>query len=123
MGTEFKSTLASLEVDSQVRGVEDVARDTVFIGLHEDSPRVSRYLAAAGIQIGENIRAPSTPDLHPEGTSIVLLNRSQDRHVLVVLAQSAEDLQDTVKLLFSGDFRTGLVDDLLGCTRLNDKKI
>ncbi len=114
LGTEFKSTLAGLQVDSEMRGLEDVAQDTVFLGLYEDSPRVSRYLEAAGIQIGDSIRAPSTPDLDPGGTSIILLNRSQDRHVLVILAQSTDDLQDTVKLLASGDFRTGLVDDFVG---------
>lgn len=114
LGTEFKSNLAGLEVDSRLRGVEDVARDTVFIGLYEDSPRVSRYLSAAGIQIGENIRTPATPELVSDDTSIVLLNRSQDRHVLVVLAPSADSLRHTVGLLFSGDFRTGLVDDFVG---------
>jgi hypothetical protein len=114
LGTEFKSKLAGRGVDSQIRGIEDLARDAVFIGLYEDSPRVSSYLEAAGIQIGESIGVPSSPDLPPVGTSIILLNRSQDRHVLVILAQSAGNLQDTVKLLFSGDFRTGLVDDLVG---------
>jgi hypothetical protein len=114
LGTGFKSNLAGLGVDSQVGSIEDVARDTVFIGLYDDSQRVSRYLAAAGIQVGESISAPSTPDLAAHGTSIVLLNRSQDRHVLVVLAQSPEDLRDTVEQLFSGAFRDGLVDDFVG---------
>ena len=114
LGTEFKNILARQQISSTIRSAEDVGQDTVFIGLYEDSPRVTRYLEAAGMQVGETIRTPSTPGLVAEGTSVILLDSSQDRQVLVILADSADNLTDTIKLLSLGDFRTGLVDDFVG---------
>jgi hypothetical protein len=64
--------------------------------------------------VGETVNVPSLSDIPSEDTSLILLNQSQDRYVLIVLAQSEEDLSDAMEQLVSGDFRSGLVDDFVG---------
>jgi hypothetical protein len=114
IGTDFKNTLAGFQIDSEIRSTEDTTRDTVFLGLYEDSALVAPYLEASGVQVGDTLRLPATQEIDPAGTSIILLNRSQDRHVMVVLAHSEDALSNAVSQLGSGDFRSGLVDDFVG---------
>ena len=97
-----------------MRGVEDVSRDTVFLGLYEDAAQVSQYLQAAGVRVDDTLSAPFAPDLDLEGTAITMLDRNQDRYVMVVLADSPETLTDAVSRLVAGDFREDLVSDFLG---------
>ena len=114
LGTTLKRALADFQVDSEIRGVEDLARDTVFLGLYADSADVTQYLEVAGIQVNGTLRTPFTPDITVGGTAMILLHRAQDRYVLVVLANSETSLSDMVKRLGSGQFRNGLVSELLG---------
>ena len=114
LGTTLKRALADFQVDSEIRGVEDLARDTVFLGLYVDSADVTQYLEVAGIQVNGTLRTPFTPDITVGGTAMILLHRAQDRYVLVVLANSETSLSDMVKRLGSGQFRNGLVSELLG---------
>jgi hypothetical protein len=114
VGTDFKSMLSGLQIDSEIRSAEDTTRDTVFLGLYGNSAQVAPYLEASGVQVGNTLRLPSTQEIDPKGTSLILLNRSQDRHVLVVLAHSEDALANAVSQLQSGDFRSGLVDDFVG---------
>ena len=114
VATDLKSLLSTLEVGSQIRGIEDLNVDTAFLGLYEDSAKVVQYLDVAGIQVGDTVRTPFTSELAKEGTAVVLLNRTKDRYVLVVLADSPRALADMVRRLRSGAFREGLVDDFVG---------
>ena len=114
LGVELKNSLSAAGVGATLRGIEDIARDTIILGLYSDSPRASRYLADSGIQLGEGLSTPFTSDIELAGTALILLNRNQDRDALVILADSADSLQDALKQLTSGDFRSGLVDDFVG---------
>ena len=114
VGSSMKSLLSDNNIASQFRGVEDVTRDTVFLGLYEQGSNVAQYLALAGVQIEDEILTPFTPDIARAGTSLVLLHQSRGRQVLVVLAESRRDLGDTIALLETGDFKRGLVSDNLG---------
>ncbi len=114
LGVDLKNRLSVAGVGATLRGVEDIARDTIILGLYADSPRAARYLAESGIQLGEDLSTPFTSNIELEGTAIILLGRNQDRDALVILADSTESLKDAVKQLTSGDFRTGLVDDFVG---------
>jgi hypothetical protein len=114
LGTDFKSMLSGLQIDSEIRSTEDPTQDTVFLGLYQDSAPVAPYLEASGVQVGNTLRLPATPEIEATGTSLILLNQSQDRHVLIVLAHSEGALSSAVSQLQSGDFRSGLVDDFVG---------
>ncbi|MFB3120204.1 MAG: hypothetical protein ACE1Y2_06715, partial [Stenotrophomonas maltophilia] len=114
LGVDLKNRLSVAGVGATLRGVEDIARDTIILGLYADSPRAARYLAESGIQLGEDLNTPFTSNIELEGTALILLGRNQDRDALVILADSTESLKDAVKQLTSGDFRTGLVDDFVG---------
>ena len=114
LGVDLKNRLSVAGVGATLRGVEDIARDTIILGLYADSPRAARYLAESGIQLGEGLSTPFTSNIELEGTALILLGRNQDRDALVILADSTESLKDAVKQLTSGDFRTGLVDDFVG---------
>ena len=117
VATQVKSALSSFQIDSEVRGVEDLTKDTVFLGLYEDSPDVVQYLDVAGIQVDGTLRAPFTPGITTDGTAVMLLHRTQDRYALVILGHSQDTLVDMVNRLSSGAFRSGLVDDLVGVFR------
>jgi hypothetical protein len=114
IGIGVRNGLAAYGLSSGIRGVEDVSRDTVFVGLYEDALPVSQYLQAAGIRIDDVLSVPFAPDLSREGTAITLLHRDQDRHVLVVLADTTDALAGAVGGLLSGDFRKDLVGDFVG---------
>ena len=113
-GTELRNGLSAAGISSRMRGVEDVSRDAVFLGLYEDAAQVSQYLQAAGVRVDDTLGAPFAPDLDLEGTAITVLDRNQDRYVLVVLADNPETLTGAVSRLIAGEFREDLVSDFLG---------
>ena len=117
IGIQMKSGLSTYRRSSQIRGVEDLSRDTVFLGLYEDALPMSRYLQAAGVRIGDTLGTPFAPDLDPEGTSVTVLDQNQDRHVLMVLADSPETLAGAVNRLLVGEFRGDLVTHSVGVGR------
>ena len=47
----------------------------------------------------------------------MVLDRNQDRHVLIVLADSPEALYGAVANLLAGEFRGDLVTDFVGVSR------
>ena len=114
LGSDLKNSLSEVEVSATLGGVEDIARDTIILGLYADSPRAARYLAKSGIQLGEELSTPFTPSIELEDTSLILVDRNQDRDALVILADSTDSLKDALKQLTSGDFRSGLVNDFVG---------
>jgi hypothetical protein len=113
-GIEFKSALSEYGLSSQLQGVEDVSQDTVFLGLYEDTLQVSQYLQAAGIRIDDTLGTPFTPELDLGGTAITMLDRDQDRYVLIVLADTPETLGGAATDLLLGNFRDNLVSDFVG---------
>ena len=117
IGTGLKTGLSAYELSSQIRGVEDVSRDTVFLGLYEDALQVSQYLQAAGIRIDDTLGTPFAPDLELEGTAVTVLDRNQDRYVLVILADTPETLAGAVTRLLIGEFRGDLVSDFVGVSK------
>ena len=114
IGLQVKNGLLAYGLPSQIRGVEDVSRDTVFLGLYEDALQVSQYMQAAGVRVDDTLGTPFAPDLDLERTAVIVLDRSQDRYVLVVLADTPETLTDTVIRLISGEYRGDLVSDFVG---------
>jgi hypothetical protein len=118
VGTQLKSMLAELQVGSEVRGVEDLARDTAYLGLYRDAPNVAQYLDVARVRLADALRTPFTPDIPLVGTGVILLHRSQQRDVLIILGDSPGTLEELVKRLGSGSFRDGLVADLIGVYRI-----
>ena len=117
IGIDMKNGLSAYGISSEVRGVEDLSRDTVFLGLYDDALPMSRYLQAAGVRIGDTLGTPFAPDLDPEGTTVTVLDQNQDRHVLVVLADSPWTLSGAVDSLLAGEFRSDLVTDYVGVGR------
>ena len=117
IGIQMKNGLSNYQTASEVRGVEDLSRDTVFLGLYEDALPMSRYLEAAGVRIGDTLGTPFAQDLNPEGTSVIVLDQNQDRHVLMVLGDRPRTLASAVDRLFAGEFRSDLVTDYVGVGR------
>ena len=114
IGKDMRNGLAVYGLPSGLSGVEDVSRDTVFLGLYDDALPVSQYLQAAGIRIDDVLSPPFAPDLQREGTAITLLHRDRDRYVLVALADTPDALTSAVDGLLSGEFRNDLVSDFVG---------
>ena len=120
IGLEMRTGLSDYGLSSRISGEEDLSRNTVFLGLYEDSRAVSQYLQAAGISADDVLSLPFAPDLDREGTSIILLHRDRDRYVLVVLADTPAVLSDALGNLFSGKFRNELVSDYLGLSKVDE---
>ena len=114
VGTRVKSLLTAFEIGSEIRGVENLSKDTVFLGLYDDAPAVAQYLDVAGVQVNDTLRTPFTPDIPVRGTAVVMLHQDRERQVLVVLGDNERVLQTMVSFLRSGVFREGLVSDFLG---------
>ena len=113
LGTQIKGILSTFQIDGEMRGVEDLTRDAVFVGLYDDSAQVAPYLEVAGIQVGEVLRTSFTPDIAARETALMLMHRAQDRHVLLLLGTSEQALCGLIQRLQFDDFRDGLVGDTL----------
>ena len=117
LGVVMRNGLSSYRISSRIQAVEDLSRDTLFLGLYEDAISVSQYLQAAGVRIDDALSTPFAPSLDPAGTSVTVLDRNQDRHVLIVLAHNPEALYGAVANLLTGEFRGDLVTDFVGVSR------
>ena len=113
-GQRMKNGLAPYRLSSQITPAEDVSRDTVFLGLFEDAPQVSQYLESAGVRVDDTLGTPFVTDLELHGTAVVVLDRSQGRDMLVVLADTSTTLSGAVARLLSGEFRGDLLNDFVG---------
>ena len=113
-GQTMKNGLAPHSLSSRISPVEDVSRDTVFLGLFEDAPQVSQYLESAGVRVDDTLGTPFVNDLPLEGTAIVVLDQSQGRDMLVVLADTSVTLSGAIARLFSGEYRSDLLNDFVG---------
>ena len=120
IGLQVKNGLSSYLLSSQIRGVEDVSRDMVFLGLYEDALQVSQYLQVAGVRVDDTLGTLFAPDLDLEGTSVTVLDQNQDRYVLVILADTPETLTDAVTSLIVGEYRGDLVSDFVGVSKVSD---
>ena len=120
IGLEMRTGLSDYGLSSRIVGEEDLSRNTVFLGLYEDSRAVSQYLQAAGISADDVLSLPFAPELDREDTSIILLHRDRDRYVLVILADKPAVLSEALGTLFNGTFRNQLLNDNLGLSKVNE---
>ena len=86
----------------------------MFLGLYQHASDVVQYLSPGGVLVSETVRTPFTPELPTHGTALILLDKTSQRRVLVILGDTSGALLDMVERLASGAFRSGLVDPLLG---------
>ena len=114
IGLNLKNGLAAYGLSAKISGVEDISRDTVFLGLYDDVAEVSQYLQAAGVRVDDTLGTPFAPELGLEGTAVTVLDQNQDRQVLVVLADTPGTLTSAVSRLLGGAFRSDLVSDSIG---------
>ena len=114
---DVKGMLSEFRIDADVQAVEDITKDTLYLGLYEDAADVAQYLEVAGLALNDVLRTPFTADIEKEDTAVILLHPGSDRHALVVLGDSEESLRKAVSYLSSGSFRSGLVGDFVGVYR------
>ena len=112
-GLQMKNSLAPYWLSSRVGSVEDVSRDSVFLGLFEDAPQVSQYLQVAGVRVDDTLGTAFAPELGLDSTAVIVLDQSQSRDMLVILADTPQTLTGAVTRLFSGEFRRDLVSDFV----------
>ena len=113
-GAQLKSGLEEYGISVSVQGTEDVSRDTVFLGLHDDALQVRQYLQAAGVRVDDTLGMPFGLELDPAGAAVTVLDRQGGRHVLILLADTPAGLDRAVTRLLSGDFRSDLVSEVTG---------
>ena len=108
----LKAGLEKYGISADIQGTEDVSRDTVFLGLHDDALQVRQYLQAAGVRVDDTVGMPSGLELDRAGTTLTVLDREGGRHVLILLADTPEVLGKAVNRLLDGDFRSDLVSEI-----------
>ena len=116
-GATVRALLSDFQIDSEIVGVEDITRDTMFLGLYRDASDVAQYLEIAGIRLDVTLRTPFTPAIDRKGTAFMLLHEGPDRHVLAILGDTKAAVADMVGRLGSGSFRDGLLGDFVGVYR------
>lgn len=110
----LKNGLEEYGISADIQGTEDVSRDTVFLGLHDDALQVRQYLQAAGVRVDDTVGMPSGLELDRSGTTLTVLDREGGRHVLILLADTPTALKGAVSALLSGGFRSDLVSEVIG---------
>ena len=110
----LKNGLEEYGISADIQGTEDVSRDTVFLGLHDDALQVRQYLQAAGVRVDDTVGMPSGLELDRAGTTLTVLDREGGRHVLILLADTPTALNGAVSALLSGGFRSDLVSEVIG---------
>ena len=113
-GAKLKNGLEDYGISADIQGTEDVSRDTVFLGLHDDALQVRQYLQAAGVRVDDMVGMPFGLELDPAGTAVTVLDREGGRHVLILLADTPAVLDRAVTRLLSGGFRSDLVSEVTG---------
>ena len=112
--TNLKKGLEDYGISADIQGAEDVSRDTVFLGLHDDALQVRQYLQAAGVRVDDTLGMPFGLELDPAGTAVTVLDREGGRHVLILLADTPAVLDKAVARLLDGGFRSDLVSEVTG---------
>lgn len=114
-GSLLAAVLSAGDKDVQLRPFERPSIDTLFVGLYADAGQVAHHLAAAEVAVVEGeVRTPVAPAASQSTTALVALDRRGGRNVIVILADSAPQLEFAVSLLASGAFRGGLVSPDIG---------
>lgn len=113
-GAKLKNGLEEYGISADIQGTEDVSRDMVFLGLHDDALQVRQYLQAAGVRVDDTVGLPSGLELEPGSTALTVLDREGGRHVLILLDDSPKALDGAVSRLLSGKFRSDLVSEVIG---------
>ena len=116
---QVKSALAGRQLSTQVVPAEDLGRDTVFLGLYQDAPQVAQYLQIAGVRVDDTLGTAFAPELPLENTSLMVLDQSQGRDMLIVLADTPANLNGAVSRLISGEFRGDLVSDFVALSKFD----
>ena len=117
--SQMKALLDEQDIPADVKQVEDLLSDTVFIGLYQDFPDVAQFLLPAGVSVGATIETPFTTPLPIPGTGLMLLHTGSDgRQVLVMLADSEFSLSQLLFRFEIGQLDSGLVSDQVGVFQL-----
>ena len=119
-GLQIKTRLNSQRISSEITSVEDVSRDTLFLGLYEDASQVSQYLEVAGVWVDDTLRTDLASELPLGNTTVMVLDQSQGRDVLVILGETPAALAGAVGRLISGEFRSDLVSDFIALRRFGE---
>ena len=114
VGQRMKTGLARKGTPSQISPVEDVSRDSMFLGLYGDATLVSQNLQTAGVRVDDTLATPFVSELDLKSTAVVLLDQSEDRDMLVILADTPETLASAVGRMLSGEYRGDLLSDFVG---------
>ena len=112
-GAKLKSGLEEYGIAADIQGTEDVSRDTVFLGLHDDALQVRQYLQAAGIRVDDTVGLPFGAEVDSKGTSVTVLDREGGRHVLILLADTPKTLDAAAARLLDGKFRSNLISEMV----------
>ena len=113
-GQQMKTGLGRRGTLSQITPLEDLSRDTVFLGLYDDAPQVLQHLQTAGVRVDDTLGTPFVTELALQGTAVFLLDQDQERDMLVILADTPQTLAGAVGRMFTGDYRGDLLSDFLG---------
>jgi hypothetical protein len=83
------------------------------------STQVAQYLQIAGVRVDDTLGTAFAPELPLENTSLMVLDQSQGRDMLIVLADTPANLNGAVSRLISGEFRGDLVSDFVALSKFD----
>ena len=113
VGLQVRTGLSANVLSARIAPLEDLSRDTVFLGLYADALRVSQYLQVAGVRVDDTLGTAFASELQLESTAVVVLDQSRGRDMLIILADTPQTLAGAVGRLISGEFRGDLVSEFV----------
>ena len=113
VGLQVRTGLSARLLSARIAPLEDLSRDTVFLGLYADALRVSQYLQVAGVRVDDTLGTAFASELQLERTAVVVLDQSRGRDMLIILADTPQTLAGAVGRLISGEFRGDLVSEFV----------
>jgi hypothetical protein len=115
--SEWQVSLEQAGLTLNLGAEADPDHDVIFVSTFEDTEAVEEYLASGGITLtvtteeeeGEekltgSIEIEGMGTVAVEGTSLFLIDRSEERLVIVVMAEDMEKTIDAAGRLFDGNF-------------------
>lgn len=119
---KLKNFLQNLGKNSQLSLSEKTpARDSIFLGLFADGGKVGDFLKSGKITIGgTKITIEGFGLIDKEKTSILYLQKTPERELLIILSDTKENLEKTVDGIINGQFRDWLISDNLAIHHLKE---
>ena len=120
---KLKNFLSDLKKSPKISQYEKtLPEDSIFIGLFDDGKKIADFLKKENILIRpKTIKIKGFGEIDRKENSILYLGKTKGHPVLIILSETKDNLEKTIDILISGQFRDWLVTDNLGIYKIKEE--